>query len=138
MSRRRGLTLVEVLAGAALLGTLLVAILVARGRLTAQNRLADERIEACAVLDELVADWWDKRADEPIPRNAGGVVPGRNAWQWRTRIVADREANGLGGEIVRVELFADSRTALTPAAAVDLLLPTENEKDAKEERPDID
>ncbi len=54
---RRGLTLVEVVAGLALLATLLVSILMAYGLHSGQIRAAQDRLEAIHLADELLNSW---------------------------------------------------------------------------------
>lgn len=61
---RSGLTLVEVVAGLALLVTLLVSILMAFGLHASQIRSAKDRLEATAVADKLLTAWM-----------AGGTLP---------------------------------------------------------------
>ena len=56
--QRRALTLVEALAGTALLGTLLASVLIANARLTAQSRHAQQTIDACRLADMLLEDVW--------------------------------------------------------------------------------
>ena len=57
----RGLTLVEVVAALALLGTLLSAMLLARGRYVRQNMRAQESVEAVAVTDALLEQWFNQQ-----------------------------------------------------------------------------
>lgn len=128
-----GLTLVEVLAGTALLGTLLVAILLARGEFAQQNRRARQTLEACRVLDVLMERW---RVDaEGMPPAAAAPLAGRPGWSWRTRTESRSDAAILGAEVVIVEIFtSDSRD---PVVAVEILTPIpEQDQDAKE-RTDI-
>ena len=120
--RARGLTLVEVLAGTALLGTLLVAILVTKGRLAAQGRIAETRLAACAVLDSLLAEWWTD--DDGVPAEQAGDVPGDARWRWRMRTRSDGPVELPDGEVVIVELFDVGTVDPEPAAAVELLLPS--------------
>ncbi len=104
-----------------MLGTLLAAILIARGRLSVQARRAVVRVEACAVLDELMATWWSDR--EELPRNGSGDVPDRPGWRWRTRIVTSEQAEALGAQVVAVEVFeTDSDEGAPPGAMVEILL----------------
>lgn len=123
------LTLVETLAGSLLLGTLLVAILVARGQLAIQSRRAQDRLAACQMLDELMESWWPER--DQFPRRSAGDVPGHEGWRWQTRLVASNEASALVAETVAVELFAPGQTDTVPAARVEILLPA-----AEIEEPD--
>ena len=55
--RRPGLTLIEVVAGLALLATVLVLVFAARDRVAHQQVRADRRLAAVAAADALVADW---------------------------------------------------------------------------------
>ncbi len=115
------MTLVEALIGTAMLGTLLASILIARGRLSIQSRRAIVRVQACAVLDELMATWWSDH--EKLPRNGSGDVPEKPGWRWRTRIVPSEQAEALGAQVVAVEVFeADSDEAAPPGATVEILL----------------
>jgi len=116
--RANGLTLVEVLAGTALLGSLLVGILLAKHRLTVQSRLAETRLAAYEALDGLLTEWWT--SPEGVPREAAGEA-GR--WRWRTRREDAAEAEALDATIVVVELFEADVTGRAPAASVELLLP---------------
>ena len=58
------MTLVEAALGMALLGTLLVALLVATGQMTAQRGRAERRLEACQAIDALL----ERAADLKIDR----------------------------------------------------------------------
>ena len=123
----RGMTLIEAVAGTALLGTLLVTILVARAKLTAQGRRAELRIEACRLADELLESWWPDR--RKIPRNGTGRIPGPGDWRWRTRVVDNRAAEEMDAEVIALEILApgseDGRD--TPPVRVEILLPGRKE-----------
>src|SRR5690349_364983 len=54
---RRGTTLVEVIAALVILGTILAAMLIARGRFVRQDVQARRKIEAVRALDTLVDGW---------------------------------------------------------------------------------
>ena len=122
--RERGLALVEALVGCVLLGTLLVSLLLAKGRMTVQSARSRRRVEACAILDRQLGQWWGDRAD--FPRKSAGEVPESGGWRWRTRTLTSAEAEALTGEIVAVEVFAPRQTDTAPLARADLLLPGEN------------
>jgi hypothetical protein len=129
-SRRcgRGLTLVEALAGTAILGSMLVAILVGSARFQTLGARAERRIEACRVADRLLEHWWPHR--EKVPRNGMGEVPGCNGWTWRTRTAQNEDAGDLGAETVVVDVFAPNAGRDDPAVQVEILLPDEkNGKD---------
>jgi len=97
------MTLVEVLAGLALLGTLLVAILLAKGRATLQQVRAERRLAAAAAADRLLTLWW-KDLDR-FPRHGQGYVDGRDGFTWRTRVLTYRSIKPVTVQVVRVDLF---------------------------------
>jgi len=130
--RRRGVTLVEAVVGTALLGSLLVGILLADARQRRQTWRAGRRIEACAVADELLEQWW--RQPDSLPRSDSGSVSGHEGWTWRTHTATSRDARRMRAEVVVLEIFApdlsqaqDSAAAAVlsrePAARVELLVP---------------
>src|SRR3954447_2506410 len=81
----RGLTLVEVVAGLALLATLLVAVLTTKARVTRQWTHAQRKLQDVSAADRLLADWWPRRDD--FPRQSSGTVPGDARLRWRTMTV---------------------------------------------------
>ena len=122
-ARRRGLTLVEVLAGTALLGTLLVSILLADGRCRRQSKAAEDRVAACRIADELLESWW---AESDHPWKAGsGKVDGHDGWRWRTRQVERELPEALDCEVLAVDVIApgEERAAVT----VELLVRKESD-----------
>ncbi len=112
------------MAGLAILGSLLVSILVAKGRCAHQWSLANRRLEAAVAADTLLSDWW--RGTEEFPREATGQLS--SGMDWKTRKIKSIKANDLDVEVVRLELF-DTRAAGTvtaqPLVAVDVVLPKE-------------
>ena len=119
--RRRGTTLVEAVAGTALLGCLLVAILVAHGRMTVQASRASLRVEACRIADRLLADWW--LDTDQLPRDGSGAVAGHPGWTWRTQRLANDTAAALKADAVALSLFGPGQPAGLPAARIELLVP---------------
>src|SRR5688500_5138483 len=102
--RRRAATLVEVVAGLALMATLLVALLLVHGRSTRQAAAAERRLQAVAAADALLAEWWPSPAT--FPRSSSGWVDrGGTDFSWRTRLVANGEAERLGAAVVRLEVL---------------------------------
>jgi hypothetical protein len=119
-SRRCGLTLVEVVAGTAILGTLLVSVLVAAGRLQVQRASSQRHLAACRIADRLLTDWWPDRAK--LPRAGGGTIEVEGGvWSWHTTVVANDAAEGLGGEVVRLEVFWQGGSEV-PLAGVEVML----------------
>ncbi|MBE3070513.1 MAG: type II secretion system protein [Planctomycetes bacterium] len=127
---RRGVTLVEAVAGTAILGSLLVSILIGASRFQAQAGRAERRLEACRAADGLLETWWAKR--EEFPRSAQGAVPGRDGWSWRTRVVESEEARALGGEVVALEVFGPAGGAGEAAVRVELVVAVKDEEERDE------
>lgn len=106
----RGMTLIEVVAGLALLATVLVLVFSARDHVARQQVRADRRLAAVAAADALLADWM--RSAETFPRASTGGVPGRPELIWTTRVVPNPPAEALGGQAVRLDVGrADERAA---------------------------
>src|SRR5881394_3936045 len=93
-THRRGATLIEVLAGLVILGTLLVAIAAARGRFARQWVEADRRLAAVRAADKMLADWM-AGAEQNIPLQAQGELPGVPKCVWRTREIRSQGAEDL-------------------------------------------
>ena len=125
------MTLIEVLAGLALLAALLMTVLAARSRAALQWTRANERMRAVEAADRLLSEWWqDARS---FPRAGEGVVEGPDGFRWRIRVVSNRPAERLGTEVVRLEVGRFPRggaestgpTASAGAVAVEVVLPLE-------------
>jgi len=131
----RGLTLVEAVAGIAILGTMLAAVLVATSRLRVQDAQAASRIEACQLADAMLNELWKK--PEEFPRKGTGRVSGSRDWQWRASVVPSVDANELNGEVVAVEFFQANKAATKasiadggpPVLRVEMVLPTVRNKE---------
>jgi type II secretory pathway pseudopilin PulG len=112
------MTLVEVVAGLALLGSLLSGILLATSHSARQARLAERRREAVTAADALLADWW--RDARSFPHRASGTTA--DAFAWRINGTANPVAARLGGSVVRLELF-DARDDGAALVSVEVVLP---------------
>jgi len=131
----RGLTLVEAVAGIAILGAMLAAVLVATSRLRIQDAQAARRIEACRLADAMLDELWKKPED--FPRKGSGRVSGSRDWQWRASVVPSVDANELNSEVVAVEFFQANKAANKasiadggpPALRVEVVLPTVRNKE---------
>lgn len=104
-------------AGLALLSTLLVAVLTTKARVTRQWADAQRRLDAAAAADRLLATWWQDV--ERFPRNSSGRVAGDGRMVWRTRQVRNDAVESLGASVVRLEVSDESRGVL---AAVEVVL----------------
>ena len=120
---RPALTLVEVVVALALLGSLLVAILIAEGKLRKQARRAELTSQACQVADGLLETLWGNL--EECPRNDGGTVEAQPEWGWETQIQENSSVTALGVEVVALEIYPQE-DRFTPLVHVEVLLPKED------------
>jgi hypothetical protein len=125
--KRTAITLVEVVAGTALLGTLLVAVLIADSKFERQSRRTKLHNEACVIANELLDSWWTDR--KSFPRNDSGTVPHKHRWRWETKTISSVTNDGsidTIGETVTLLLFfcpSDaSKHATDPLIRIDVLL----------------
>jgi hypothetical protein len=129
--RNAGLTLVEAMVGTAILGTVLVSVLIADGRLRKQASFSEDRIEACRIADELLAEWWPT-TEEPdrFPRQGSGELLDRPGWSWRTEIVPHETAEKLNAEVISLEIYSPKFSESRPAVYVEVMLPGKEMSDA--------
>lgn len=121
-SAGRGLTLVEVIAGLALLATLLASILVAFGSQAAQIRAARDRLRAVEMADRLLSEWSSQNAIPAVGTEQS--LPGTNDWRWRIVAGESAELESSGVSSVRVDVFRSKETGTDQVlASVDLLVP---------------
>lgn len=104
-SSRRGITLVEVVVGIALLATLLVMILLAFRAHATQIRQAQDRLEAIRLADTLLAVAWSGSGTLHAGQQA--ELPDHPGWLWRVVPGASPLPPALsGGTIVQLEIVA--------------------------------
>jgi prepilin-type N-terminal cleavage/methylation domain-containing protein len=96
-----GLTLIEVVAAIAILGTLLVGITLSQSRHTRQLAAAEKQTAAARAADELIAGWWTTDAGVPVEESGGFVADGRS-YAWVTRLRENPELARWGARVVRV------------------------------------
>jgi hypothetical protein len=115
------MTLIEIVAGLVILGTILASLAIARGRFARQWADAERKLSATRALDALIATWMQ----EPrVPVNRQGPLPQAPNLTWRTRAIRDRDAATLSAGILRVEVL-DHRlpdSEAHPVVSVDLLV----------------
>jgi prepilin-type N-terminal cleavage/methylation domain-containing protein len=119
---RRGTTLVEVIAALVILGTILSALLIARGRFSRQKLVAQRRLEAVHALDQLIDHWMTGPASA-VPVQSSGALSDSSNQIWRMHLVPNPAAARLGTRVVRVDVIDPSLRE--PILTLDLLLPVE-------------
>src|SRR2546423_15614447 len=103
LAARRGTTLVEVIAALVILGTILAAVLIARGRFVRQDVQARRRIEAARALDALVHGWMNGPVSA-VPMQATGTFAD-STQTWTTRVIREPSAEQIGARVLRVDVF---------------------------------
>ncbi len=109
-------TLIEVLTGLAILGSVTVALLLARGNLLEQYANAQLKLEAVTIADQLIAGWY---AQDGIPIDEQGEIEAYPDWSWQTRTKINTGSStddDLPGSVVSVVLYHHSIS--TPDNAV--------------------
>ena len=127
------MTLIEVLCGLVLLGTVLASVCVARGRFLRQWGAADRRLQAVRAVDAMLSQWIAGSPDS-VPLPGYGHLQGAPNLIWRTRRIREVNAANLGVVIVRLEVFQqvagssladfpdDAGNSRQPLLTVDFLL----------------
>ncbi|MBX2851120.1 MAG: type II secretion system GspH family protein [Phycisphaeraceae bacterium] len=136
-SRARGLTLIEVVAAIAILGTLLVGVVLAKSRLTRQSGAAQDTMQAVRLSDSLLANWWSQ--PEGVPVGSAGVLSESDALRWQTRVIDNAGIAEFGARVVRYEVFQDQKKLsrgdedLGPLLVIDLVVPDPEVETREEE-----
>jgi len=112
--QRRAMTLIEVLAGLVVLGTVLASVTIARGRFMQQAARAHQKIEATHAADELISSWLSGPPDA-IPVPSQGSIESSSNLIWRTSWRPDRAAENLGARIVRLDVIDRAGRTGAPA-----------------------
>jgi prepilin-type N-terminal cleavage/methylation domain-containing protein len=120
-SGRRGLTLVEVIAGLVLLATLLTSVLAAFKTHAVQIRGARDRLQASEAADELLSGWLAQGALPPVGTQK--ALAGADGWAWRVMANESQQSGpvrigSLRVEIVRPRAPADDEVLASVALVV--------------------
>lgn len=113
------MTLVEVIAGLALMASTLTAVLVVRGQCVRQGRDLERHREAIDTADRLLATWWQDVST--FPRSGSGPIPGSTSLEWRTSRQRNPAVEALDGEVVRLVVAHEGEGA--PLTWVEVVLP---------------
>ncbi len=119
---RRGMTLIEVVAGIALLGTILTTTVMAQARLLRQHQRALVKLQAVEAVDRLLMQW--SVAREEIPVESSGVLLDTPEVTWKTRIGRAKTDGPLSVAIVElVASAANDPPGIPPLVRVELAIP---------------
>ncbi len=126
MSRRRtGFTLLEVVVGLMLMGSLVASALVALASHQHALLLAQRKQAALQVAQNLLSGWYDLRGNVPT-RDQGALVIDR-PWLWRTQKVSTRIVCGLPVHVIRLDVLGtvDERGPPQILASIELIQRTD-------------
>jgi type II secretory pathway pseudopilin PulG len=112
-------TLIEVVVGLVILGTLVASVAIARGRAMRQYARAELQLRATRAADTMLAAWFDGPSDA-IPLRGGGLLAEVPGCVWRTQPVSNSRAENFNAVTVRFEIAdLESRSSLV---SVDFLV----------------
>ncbi|MCS7465531.1 type II secretion system GspH family protein [Stieleria sp. ICT_E10.1] len=120
MNQRRAFTLLEIIVALALMGSVLVASLLAFSRHRKQLSMAEKRLDATRVADQLVHGLSAQQGGLPI--GARGAVAGKDDWVWQTSLVGRTSLATVEMQVVRFEIM-ELGAASTSLVTVDLVKP---------------
>jgi type II secretory pathway pseudopilin PulG len=113
------MTLVEVVAGLALLGSVLVGLLLTRTALMRQRIAADERLAAVHACDQLLAQW--RAEGREVPVSAWGLLGDDDRFRWSTHLAGTQRIEPLAVDVVQLDV-AKTGEERQPLASVELLV----------------
>ena len=131
-----GLTLLEVVAALAIMGTILAGVVMAKSRHTRQLALAQRQAVAVRAADELISAWWT--ASRGVPIGLSGTTPTAENLAWETHLVENQAIQALGARVVRVEIRdvtpgqQPSADSAAPLVAVELVVPDPQHQSPKQ------
>jgi prepilin-type N-terminal cleavage/methylation domain-containing protein len=121
---RRAMTLIEVIAGIALLGTILATTVLAQARLLRQHQRALLKLQAVEAADRLLAQW--SAEERTLPRQATGTLIPSPLVNWQTRPASDQADGALSISIIEfTAVAANEPTGMPPLIRVELAVPPE-------------
>lgn len=100
LQRRAGVTLLEVIAAAVILGTSVTMMMLAQGNMIEQLSVSRRQLTAGAVAHELIARW--QLTEENMTEPSSGTVDGLPGWRWARSSESTTVAQGV--TVTRVAL----------------------------------
>lgn len=117
-----GLTLIEVLLGLVLLGSLLAAVSLAKAGFKVQLATAQRQLRAVAAADQWLATQW--QASQAIPDQGEGLLPGEDGFAWRIGLSDNPDIEELQARAVLLEVIDKRLNAQDSVIlALELVLP---------------
>ena len=118
--RSRAFTLLEVIVGLVLMGTLVASGLVAMSSHQHSIVLAKQKQQANRLADRLLTNWYEVQGGVPLREH--GVIVTTQEWLWRTQPIGSRSVCGLQADVVRLEVLGFTGNARVPRVLVSIEL----------------
>lgn len=120
--RGSAFTLLEVIVGLTLMATILVGSLLSFAAHQKQRRLADAKLTAVAVADDILNRM--HAAPNGIPQNDRGMIVGKPNWFWQTSVVGSVSAAQVPMRVVRFQIIEQPNgQPLRALVTIDLVQP---------------
>lgn len=109
----------EVVVSIALMGTILVSMLTAHGRLVRQSTRAEITRTAAVLADDMLAEWF---VDNSIPPTGTGTVEADPRFHWSTSVVNQIRVSSNDALIVRFQIHGPNHGKLELVFETELVL----------------
>ena len=103
MKRRDAFTLIEVVAALVLMGSVLAGSLLAFSRHRRQLDVAEKRLEATVVADQLISEL--SALEDGIPNQSRGRIAGKPNWFWQTAPVGTTMIASVPMQVIRLQII---------------------------------
>jgi prepilin-type N-terminal cleavage/methylation domain-containing protein len=117
---RKAFTLLEVIVGLVLMGSLVASALVALSSQRHSMRLAKTKREANQIAEKLLTNWFEVLGS--IPTREQGTVEQSQVWVWRTYPIGLRKVCGFEANVIRLEVLGRVGSELKPMILLSLEL----------------
>ncbi len=117
-------TLLEVVVGLTLMASVLVGSLLSFSAHHQQRRIADAKLVAVTVADQLLDELSGTR--EGVPAVGRGMIAGRPNWFWRTNVIGTAAPAEIPMRVIRLQVVeVNNEGRMLPLATVDVVEPIE-------------
>jgi len=113
---RQAFTLIEIVVGLVLMGSLVASTLVALSSHQRSILLAKRKQQANQIAETLLTNWYELQAD--VPTRDQGLLQANGVWLWRTQPVGLQAICGLPVNIIRLEVLGQVGTKAQPQVLV--------------------
>lgn len=116
----RAFTLLEVVVGLVLMGSLVASGLVALSSLQHSLLLAKQKSRANQIADTLLTKWYEMQGSVPLREQ--GVIVTTQEWFWRTQPVGTTSVCGMQANLIRFDVLGRAGRNQAPIVLVSIEL----------------